>query len=326
MTMPVQTFRERMEDKQSVFKTEILGIKQMGLLRGNPYPHVLPEDAWSLNLWREIAYDAIKHFAQSEIVWHPSKHNMLSSQVLCANIFYPLREHLNVIHTWMQSCQLDVGEVVDLNFNFVSHKNYLHERDDRGLPPIADLSITWVDMAKRRNLLLLSFKFAEANLGECSPAGNPNPKRCYVSSKVVGSPRSQCYRVQQGRRYWDVINSASGPLWKDSLVIEKYCPFRYDFFHLMRGQLLAHCIQSDSKSGYDRAEFGILYHASNSELLQMALSFDDERNPFKVWPTLLHKPETFHAFTLQDFFATLERSLPLDLTGWRQYLNQRYGL
>ena len=327
MTVPVQTFRERMEDKQSVYKTEFLEIKQMGLLRGQPLPHVLPEDAWSLNLWREISYDAVKYFARHDIPWNPQKHSMLSSQVLCVNIFFPLKEHLNIIHNWMQMRQFDVGEVLDIYFEYTSPKNYLNEKDERGQGAAGtDLAIHWLDMAKRNNLLLLEFRFTESSLGECSPQGNPNPKRCYAPRKIAAGHRKQCYRSQQGRRYWDIILSAGSPVWKDSILVEKYCPFRYDFFNLMRGQLLAHSIQADSKSDFDRVEFGVMYHEGNDELLRMSHTFDGERDPLKVWPTLLHKPETFHSFTMQEFFNIVEPILPFDLTLWREYINQRYGI
>ena len=327
MTAPVQTFRERMEDKQSVFKTEVLGIKQMGLWKGTAYPHVLPEDAWSVNLWREISYDAIRYFAQSDINWHAQKHSMLSSQIMYVNILFPLKEHLNIIHRWLQSCQFDVAEVVDLIFEYTSPKNYLNEKDDHGHPiPSANIAVRWTDLARRNNLLLLDFKFAEPDLGVCIQENNPDPKRCFLSKKIVSSHKGQCYKSQLGRKYWDLALSAGSPLWKDSLTAERHCPFRYDFFRLMRGQLTAHCIQTDKKSGFDRVEFGVMYHAGNEEMLRMSHPFSGEFNPIKAWPNLLHKPETFCAFTTQDFLKAIEQLLPFELTKWREYLNQRYGI
>ena len=327
MTAPVQTFHERMEDKQSVFKTEVLDVKQMGLLKGKPYPHVLPEDAWSLNLWRDISYDAIRHFAQSDINWHPQKHSMLSSQIMRVNILFPLKEHLNILHRWLQSCQFDVAEVTDLMFEYTNPRDYLNEKGEHGKPlPIADIAIKWTDTAKQKNLLLLDIKFAESDFGVCTQENNPNPRRCFVSKKIVSSHKKQCYKSQMGRRYWDIILSSGSPLWKDSMTLETHCPFRYDFFQLMRGQLIAHCMQYDKKSGFDKVESAVMYHAGNDDLLRMSHPFDKELNPLKAWSTLLQKPETFHAFTLQDFFKAIESLLPFELTKWREYINQRYGV
>lgn len=325
--MTVQTFRERMAYKQTVFKTEALGIKQMGMWNGKPYPHILPEDAWSLNLWENISYNTVKQFAQHEIPWHPQKHNMLSSQIMCVNIFFPLQEHLHLINDWLRLCQFDVSEVTSLEFEYLGPKNYFNEDQQRGRDRTsADLAITWVDMARRNNLLLLEFKFSEPNFGVCSQDKNPNPQRCLAVRKVISSPKKQCHRAQTGRTYWDHILSEKTPFWLDSLALEWYCPFRYDFYQLMRNQLLAHCIQSDPKAGFDRAEFGVLYHADNDKLLKMSPPFDKEHNPLKAWPSLLHKPETFHTFSLQDFFSAIDPGLPFELADWREYLKQRYGI
>ena len=123
MTIVVQDFRERMEDKQSVFKTEVLGVKQMGWWRDNPYPHILPEDCWSLNLWEEISYKAIQYFAQSEIAWHDQKNNMLSSQVMSVNVFFPLMQHLELLKSWLSRYYSDIKSVDYLDFEYIGPKN-----------------------------------------------------------------------------------------------------------------------------------------------------------------------------------------------------------
>jgi len=325
--MPVQSFRERMQDKQSVFKSEFLGVNQMGVWNGKLQPHILPEDAWSLNLWRDISYDAVQHFAKSEITWHPGKHNMLSSQVMCVNIFFPLREHLSVIHTWLKSQQFDVSEVIDVDFEYIGPHNYFNEKGGRGGERTsADLAITWQNLHQKTNLLLLEFKFTEPNFGICGQEKNPNPQRCFSAEKVIKSPQKQCYRAESGRTYWKHILGTDSPFWKDTLAIEKHCPFRYDFYQLMRNQLLAHCVQTDEKADFERVEFGVISHADNDKLLNMVPPFDKQHNPMKVWPTLLHKPESFGAFTIQGFFEAIDPGLPYELTHWREYIKQRYGV
>lgn len=328
MNSTVQSFRERMEDKQSVYKTEVLGVKQMGQWRGESYPHILPKDSWSLNLWQEISYEAIKYFARSDIAWHDQKHNLLSSQVMCVNIFFPLKQHLDVLKVWL-SRHFNVEKVIDLDFEYIGPKgkDYFKENGGRGQNRTSsDLAITWEDKEKKKNMLLLEFKFTEPDFGECSKKGNPHPERCLHSKRVVSSPQTGCYRARLGRNYWDRILSGNSPFLWETLTTESYCPFRFDFYQLMRNQLLAHCIQSDNKSGFNRVAFGVIYHADNDKLLRMSHPFGGERNPLKAWHTLLRNPDTFHTFTVQDFLGTIEASLPDDLKGWRTYLKQRYGI
>ncbi len=330
MTIAVQDFRERMEDKQSVYKTEALGIKQMGCWRNKPYPHILPKDSWSLNLWDGIRKEAQRYFSENEIAWHEQRHNLLSSQIMCVNIFFPLKQHLNVIKPWLIRLFRDAENVVDIDFEYIGpeDKNYFSEIGGRGQNRTSsDVAVTWLDKAKRRNMLLLEFKFTEPNFGECNKQGNPKPERCFSSSKVVASPQTECYRVEdKKRRYWEYILSSDSPFRREVLTTERFCPFRYDFYQLMRNQLLAHCIQSEPKSGFDRVEFGVIYHADNDALLRMSHPFGGERNPLTSWPILLKNPETFHTFKVQEFLKIIEPELPDALISWRTYLKQRYGV
>jgi len=58
----------------------------------------------------------------------------------------------------------------------------------------------------------------------------------------------------------------------------------------------------------------------------MIRPFDKEKNPLKAWRKLLRDPDTFHSFTIQEFLETIEPKLPLDLVGWRRYLEEKYLL
>lgn len=325
----MQDFNERMREQQAQYKTAMLGITTQGKWRGKEYPHILPEDCWSLNLWEEISNEAIKYFTRSNIAWHKYKHHLLSSQIMCVNIFFPLKQHLDVLKPWLSNHFHDVGNVVDLDFEYIGpeDKNYFNEKGGRGQNRTSsDVSITWLDKAKRKNMLLLEFKFTESAFGECGKQDNPDRSRCLSSEKVVNSPQTQCYRAEVKRTYWDIILSDNSPLHKDRLAVDSYCPFRYDFYQLMRNQLLAHCIQSDRGAGFDRVDFGVIYHADSDKLLRMSHPFDGERNPLEAWPTLLRNTDTFHVFTVHDFIGTIETRLPANLTGWRTYLEKRYGI
>ena len=323
-------FDKRMREQQTKYKIKTLGITAQWKWRGTKYPHILPEDCWSLNLWEEISNEAIKYFARSDIAWHKYKHNLLSSQVMCVNIFFPLKQHLDVLKPWLSLHFRNVENVVDLDFEYIGpeDKNYFNEKGGRGQNRTSsDISITWLDSAKRKNMLLLEFKFTEPDFGQCSKQGNPKPERCFSSRKVVASPQAECYRVEdKKRRYWEYVLSSDSPFRREVLTTERFCPFLYDFYQLMRNQLLAHCIQTDSKAGFKRVDFGVVYHADNDRLLRMSHPFGGERNPLTAWPTLLGNPDTFHAFTVQDLIGTIEVRLPADLIAWRTYLKQRYGL
>ena len=326
----MQDFKEQMKNAQIKYKADVLGIREKGRSeRGNQYPHLIPNAEWEYNLWEGIQEKAPRYFREKRIAWHRQKHNLLSSQVMCVNLFFPLKEHLDVLKPWLFSEFPDGESMIGLDFEHIGLKNYFNEPGGRGQNRTSsDLSITWQDKGKRKNMLLLEFKFTEPDFGECKKQGNPNPGRCLSSEKVIASPQTECYRAKDKKRqYWDYILSSGSPFRREALTTEKdYCPFRYDFYQLMRNQLLAHCIQSDSGSGFDRVEFGVIYHADNDNLMRMSHTFGGERNPLKAWLTLLKNPNTFHAFTVRDFMHTIEARLPDDLMDWRKYIKQRYGL
>jgi hypothetical protein len=325
----MQDFREQMERRQIKYKEEVLSIKECGAWRRMHYPHILPKHMWNLNLWENIREEAERYFDENEIAWHMQKHNLLSSQVMCVNIFFPLRQHLDILKVWLSHHFNELEEVEKLDFEYTGpeNKNYFNEPGGRGQNRTSsDLSITWQDKEKRKNMLLLEFKFTEPDFGQCNKHGNPDHKRCLSSKDIVSSHKTQCYRSEVRRPYWDMILSSDSPFRKESLTTERYCPFHYDFYQLMRNQLLAHCIQSDPEEDFNKVEFGVIYHADNEVLTRMSRPFGGEHNPLKAWRNLLKNPDTFHAFRVQEFLNTIEPKLHGDLINWRAYLKQRYDL
>lgn len=322
----MQDFFERMKEHQIKYKAEVLGIAEMGASkRGNLYAHLLPKGSWDYNLWEGIRNEARSYFGAKGIAWHDQNYNLLSSQALCINVFFLFRRHLDILGKFISQYFTDLEKVIDLDFEYIGPKNYFKERGGRGQNRTSsDVAVLWLDKEKRGRMLLLEFKFTETGFGECGQKNNPLPKRCLNSSKVISSPQRECYRAEVGRTYWSRILSSDSPFRKELLTAESFCPFRYDFYQLMRNQLLAHCIQSDPSSCLARVDFGVFYHSENQALVEMPHPFSGERNPLKAWPKVLKNPDTFHTFTMQDFLKTIEPYLSDTLLGWRSYLKQRY--
>ena len=327
--MMTENFRSQMEAKLICYKRNVLKCESQGKWRGKPYPHILPSGKWQYNLFEGIRDSVIQYFERNYIAWHQQKHNLLSSQILCVNLFFPLRQHLDVIQSFLSSHFSDVERVIDIDFEYIGpyEKNYFNEDGGRGQNRTSsDVAIIWKDKSNNKNMLLLEFKFTEPNFGECSKQSNPNRSRCQSATKVIETPEKECWRAIRGRSYWERILSVGSPFRREALTAEKYCPFRYDFYQLMRNQLLAHCIEADSQADFSRVDFGIIYHADNETLLRMARPFAGERNPLKAWPRLLKDPNKFHTFTIQELLDAVDRKLPVGLAEWRSYLKWKYDL
>lgn len=317
----MQDFVQSMRQRQIWYKQAVLRIPEEGIST-----HLLPADKWYYNLWEGIRDEAKAYFDANGIAWHRHRYSMVSSQALCVNLFFPLRRHHDVLARFLSLRFSELERVVDLDFEYVGPRNYFNEQGGRGQNRTsADVSIRWLDKAGKGRLTLLEFKFTEPTFGECGKKTNPRRERCLDASRIVLSPGTECYRAEVGRSYWSIIQSSQGPFLPEALVTETFCPWRYDFYQLMRNQLLAHCIERDPHASVDSVHFGVCYTDGNEELLQMR-PFGGERNPIKAWPKLLKRPETFFSFTVQEFLSVVETGMPEPLSGWRDYLGRRYGL
>jgi len=334
-------FYEEMKAKMVTYKTKTLGITEKGKRtireKGtrNPitleYEHILPARLWTQNLWSGIRQAAVNYFSHEKIKWHDQRDNLLSSQILCVNIFFPLRNHLPLVNGFLKKFYPSLAKVTDIDFEYIGprNRNYLKEPGGRGYNRTsADVAITWEDIEGKNNLLLVEFKFTEPNFGECSKSENPDRDRCNHGEVVISSPQTECYRSEVGRPYWEMVLSPQGPFIREMLNRTQYCPFRYDFYQLMRNQLLAKCIAEDKDSGFHVAEFAVCYDDRNETLLNLSHPIDSDSNPLTSWKSFLKNPSSFKHFTIQQLLKHIDHTdnLPSELKQWRAYLNTRYGL
>jgi len=314
-----RTFYEEMKARMIVYKKETMDI----------YEHILPARQWTRNIWSGIRRAAIDYFSREKIKWHDHKDNLLSSQIQCVNIFFPLRNHPSLLNGFLKEFYPLLAEVTDIDFEYIGPRNYFNEPGGRGYNRTsADVAITWEDTRGRNNLLLVEFKFTEANFGECSKSENPDPDRCNHGKLIIHSPKKECYRSEVGRPYWDIILSPQEPFLLEMLHKTQHCPFRYDFYQLMRNQLLAKCIAEDKDSEFSIVEFAVCYDDRNETLLNLSRPIDGNSNPLEVWESFLKNPSSFKSFTIQQLLENIDHidNLPSELEQWRAYLNDRYGL
>jgi len=332
-------FYEEMKAKMVTYKTKTLGIPEKGKRtireKGTrntitlEYEHILPAKLWTQNLWSGIRTAADIYFRHEKIKWHDQRDNLLSSQILCVNIFFPLRNYLSVLDGFLRQFYPSLAKVTDIDFEYIGPRNYFNEPGGRGYNRTsADVSITWEDTRGKNNLLLVEFKFTEPSFGECSKSENPDWDRCNYGELVVSSPQTECYRSEVGRPYWDMILLPQGAFIREMLNKTQYCPFRYDFYQLMRNQLLAKCIGEDKDSGFHIVEFAVCYDDRNKALLNLSHPVDGNANPLTSWKSFLKDKNTFKYFTIQQLLEYIENTdtLPSELEQWRTYLNKRYDL
>lgn len=80
---------------QTAWRGDLLnGIcREQGRRGGRSYPWILPPEKWEQNLWPGIRFGSANplpaYLKNTKIHPHPDKNNLISSRVLCANLFFP---------------------------------------------------------------------------------------------------------------------------------------------------------------------------------------------------------------------------------------------
>ena len=325
-------FYEEMKARMVDYKTNILGIAEKGKRRGREYDHILPSQQWPLNLWSGIQRQSIEYFSKNDIRWHRERDNLLSSQVLCINVFFPLRNHPHLLDNMLREFYPSLDRVNSVDFEYIGPQDYFNEGGGRGYNRTsADVSIKWKDNKDADNLLLVEFKFTEQNFGGCGRGENPHPEWCDDGKFILESPETACYRASEKKRpYWKKImpEQGEGILKLSMLKKTPCCPFKHEFYQLMRNQLFAHCLANDSDVKLHTAEFAVCHDERNKDIVTLSHPVEGNRDAFAVWESFLRTPTTFKHFTVQHLLHHIDQSvsLPTEIKEWRAFLNERYGL
>ena len=293
-----------------------MGIQEKGSWGNKEYAHILPRKRWKMNLWEGIRQEAVDYFQVNKLTWHTDKHNLRSSQVLCVNIFFPFKDQLSSFNHAFKHYLPNFSSFVpgSMEFEFVDKENLLCEKS--GAKTSVDVKLEWTDHDNLRNLLLLEFKFTEQRFGKCNSARND--RDCDKARQIIEDPL-KCYLTSRGIRYWELISKKKGPIKQNELCLKGACPFRYDFYQLMRNQLLAY--ELEKNLGYDKVIFGVLFPRQNMKIQEMGRN---KENPIEAWYSIIKNKNRFVSIHLENMIAELSHNNPYIFNKWRVYLRKKH--
>lgn len=171
--------------RQTVFKLSsnyfTQPARKPGLYRGKLYQFCLPLNNADQNLFSPIREDAIKHFKKNKIYWHnsaypnmPSNH-LCSSQVFCINFLFPFINNPDSLKELLSPAIPNIENILKvekdsyISFEWIGKHNYLKEMNPicskrkRGIGTTSiDAAILFEDTSKKKNLLLIEWKYTEA--------------------------------------------------------------------------------------------------------------------------------------------------------------------
>ena len=226
----MKDFEKRTKDYQtnwrSVHLPQIIGNgKQNGISK----PYILPNKNFRQSFFPEIVDSLFEepegYLKKYHVKPHTGIHNLMSSWVLCANMYWPFRnsEGFKLFANFLkQVTGLDIHEITDMDLEYEDDVNdfkpgKLLGEDDGGMrgsgQTSPDLAIRFRTEDGKNGIILIESKFSEHSFYSCSGYSKTKPgkpvnekkERCLNPSLIVDSDFNECHLTSWNRKYWDLL-------------------------------------------------------------------------------------------------------------------------
>ena len=337
----MRSLSEVMNEHQTQWRRGRVSSTAMGTWQDRPYPWIVPRALWEEGLWPGIRADSDNslpaYLLEAGVQKHSGVHNLKSSWVLCANLYFPfradgrgrdmlaafLRRHVAPRIGTLDRLELEYAEDGELG-----PPSLLGETGgSRGAGQTSpDLGLL---VNGGRGLVLVENKFTERDFSGCSARsrdgsdarpGNPDPARCEDAVAVARDPCGQCHQSAWGRRYWEHLAPvAHGP----TLADMPYCPAARRGYQLFRQTALAEGIAQSGK--YDLTVSAVAVDERNAELDGCLRGIGV--SALRRWGTVFRGRALFAVFTHQQWVGWVRAH---DREGrwsdWLSWIGSRYAL
>lgn len=333
----MREFYERVREQQIAWRRRALRNQERGWWNRVQYDHILPRTQWHLNLWPGIADTLPTYIDQNGIQPHTGKHNLCSSWVLCANLYFPFKEAggRRLLASFLrEQLSLEVSSVEAIELEY--------ERPERELKPSELLGEdqgargsgqTSPDLAFElttpvgQGLMLVESKYTEHWFYQCSGYRkkaegrdpNPNRSRCEDFDAVVRSPATQCHLVEPWKRqYWDHLKFNVA---QSARLLG--CPAARGAYQIFRQQALAEALAKTER--WTLVVSAVAFDAGNTDLFRVLRTRDGTADLRVLWPELLQLRAPFLTFTHQTWVAWVRAHGGDVWKDWLTYVQDRYG-
>ena len=302
------------------------------------YFFVLPN--WVDGLWDGIQGDgpeSLKHYlCENKIIPHSGVHNLLSSWVLCANLYFPFRHDLDLMGRFLkQTVFPEIAALTGIELEYVADSPYdtktlLGEpRGNRGnYQTSPDIAFIFTTTDGGPGVILTENKFVEYSFYPCSGRQkkykNPYPQRCLDINAVLANPLGQCHLLnwregkRENRRYWNYTKVDEHG--RESL---KHCPAAFAGYQLFRQQALAEAFIESGK--FPKVISCVAFDGRNETLIGCLKNTGINR--FQEWGTFFGGKSRFSFFTHQQWVQWVgDNDQNNRWKSWLDYIINRYGL
>jgi hypothetical protein len=305
------------------------------------YRHIVPFQYWQETLWKDIRIDLVNYIDKpsDKIEAHEGVHNLLSSWILCANLYFfsKLNENFRALMLGFlrQKVSEEIIELMDIELEFAFPKgDELHPKQllgekhgTRGKNQTSPDMAFIVKTKMGDGIILTECKYTEHHFYPCSTRPDPNnPKpnpnldfsRC-VKPKKGYDYKSICHQTTEwNRKYMDLLEFS--PI-AENLLLQ--CPAATDGYQLFRQQALAEGIAKSGK--FDLVVSSVAFDGRNTELINCLKSTGV--NDFQSeWDPLFNGKTIFKTWMHQEWVQFVRKNQKNDeFSAWLEYVNKRYG-
>ncbi|MHC4441127.1 MAG: PGN_0703 family putative restriction endonuclease [Planctomycetota bacterium] len=334
------SFDKVMNEHQVAWRERHIPYSDQGVQNRVRRPWLLPKNRWQDGLWegiRDCSSNSLpQYLKEAKVQEHRGVHNLKSSWILCANLYFPFRQdrellagflaqHVSGCIKSVDGIELEYAEPEPLDPSTLLGEPGGIRGTNQTSPDVAFIVTTTND---NKGLVLTENKLTEHSFYRCSGRdnkhGNPDNKRCLDFAKIYSDLANQCYQLnwenehRPNRKYWDHIKIS-----KHGHQVLKICPAANGGYQLFRQQALAEAIAQSGK--YELVISCVAYDERNAGLIGClkSMGIEDFR---QGWASLFEGKTGFATFSHQQWIEWVHEN---DQQGrwqdWLKYVGERYG-
>lgn len=322
--------------------------KEHGWQNGVQRQWILPSDEWEKSLWGGIARDSNNslpdYLTKTKIKRHTGSHNLKSSWVMCANLYFAFRNQGDLLVGFLR-------EKIDNRISKVERFELEYEDDDQDLKPLEllgepddggrgsgqtspDMGIVVKLRTGEIGLIMVENKYTEHSFYRCSgrkgDSGMPEKfeAKCFDLKLILSNPSKHCWQCnwapmkKKNRKYWPHLLPIID---KEAAAKLTRCPSATSGYQLFRQHALAEGIAN--KSGAYALVASCVAYDERNKTLQNCLRTTgvDWRSE---WDALFSKGKAnFGSWTHQAWVDFVRRHKNASWQDdWLKYVSERYKL
>lgn len=337
----MNSFDEYINNQQIQWRKKHISVSSYGIQNNKTREWILPLKFWEEGLWQEIRKDSENslpdYLSKSEVHKHDGSHNLKSSWILCANLYFSFRKNPDLLANFLKhNISTDIASIEKMELEFAEDfpldpKTLLGEPKDgtRGKNQTSpDIAFIVRTTNNKKGLILTENKFTEHSFYDCSgrkAEDNHNSEKCSDIYQILNNLPTACFQLnwenahRPNRKYWNYLKIS-----KYGQSVLKHCPAAFCGCQLFRQQALAEGIAASGK--YDFVFSCVAYDERNSSLIS-SMKKNGVKDFRTEWGKLFDGKTRFATFSHQQWASWVRAK---DNNGiwkeWLAYVKERYEL